>query len=114
MTAGQVFTKAMQLLGYVTDGHSGGIKSRAIALINAAYVDVCRASRINFEPVRTLAEKFALDNTIITDVLVYGVAMFIAQSEGDSAMQAVYCDLYNRKRGSLATSDAIIDVLPRG
>ena len=111
MTAGQVFNRALTLLGYVTDSHNDGLKSRAIAAINAAYVDVCRAQMCEFEPIKTLADELLVDQKIAADVLVYGVAMFIAQSEGDAENQAVFCDLYNRKRASLSTSDTVKDVI---
>ncbi len=111
MTAGQIFNRALSLLGYVNGSHNDGIKSRAIAAINAAYVDVCRAKMCEFEPIKVLSDKLTIDESTATDVLVYGAAMFIAQSEGDAENQAVFCDLYNRKRASLSTSDVIKDVI---
>ena len=107
MTAGQVFNRALTLLGYVTASHNDGLKSRA----SAAIVDVCRAQMCEFEPIKTLADELLVDQKIAADVLVYGVAMFIAQSEGDAENQAVFCDLYNRKRASLSTRDTIKDVI---
>lgn len=114
MTALQILDRALMLLGYTDDGHCNRIKSRAIAIINAAYVDVCRAARADYIPLKSLSDTFTVGDEIACDVLVYGVAMFIAQSEGDTEIQAVYCDLYNKKRGSLAASDRIADVLTRG
>lgn len=114
MTALQILERALMLLGYTDDGHCSRIKSRAIAVINAAYVDVCRAARADYVPIKSLSDVLTVENEIVCDVLVYGVAMFIAQSEGDTEIQSVYCDIYNKKRGSLAASDRIKDVLPRG
>ncbi len=114
MTAGQIFNRALLLLGYATDGHNDGIRSRAVATLNAAYVDICRVLMVDFEPIKTMADKVCFGEGTATDVMVYGVAMFIAQSEGDAENQAVFCDIYNRKRASLATTDKIKDVIFRG
>ena len=114
MTAANIFSKAISLIGYTGDSHIESIKQRAIPLINAAYIDVCRAKNIEFEPIKALSDELLVDEKLALDVLVYGLSMFIAQSEGDDEISAFFCDLYNRKRGSLATSDRIIDVLPRG
>ena len=114
MTAANIFSKAISLIGYTGDSHIESIKQRAIPLINAAYIDVCRAKNIEFTPIKAMSDELLIDEKLALDVLVYGLAMFIAQSEGDDEISAFFCDLYNRKRGSLATSDRIIDVLPRG
>ena len=114
MTAANIFSKAISLIGYTGDSHIESIKQRAISLINAAYIDVCRAKNIEFEPIKALSDELLVDEKLALDVLIYGLAMFIAQSEGDDEISAFFCDLYNRKRGSLATSDRIIDVLPCG
>ena len=114
MTAANIFSKAISLIGYTGDSHIESIKQRAIPLINAAYIDVCRAKNIEFTPIKAMSDELLIDEKLALDVLVYGLAMFIAQSEGDDEISAFFCDLYNRKRGSLATSDRIIDVLPCG
>ena len=114
MTAANIFSKAISLIGYTGDSHIESIKQRAIPLINAAYIDVCRAKNIEFTPIKAMSDELLVDEKLALDVLIYGLAMFIAQSEGDDEISAFFCDLYNRKRGSLATSDRIIDVLPRG
>lgn len=114
MTAANVFSRALTLLGYTGDSHTESLKQRAIPLINAAYIDVCRAKNIEFLPIKALSDQLSVDEVTSLDVMVYGVAMFIAQSEGDTEIGAYYCDLYNRKRATLATTDRIIDVLPRG
>lgn len=114
MTAANIFLRAISLIGYTGDSHIESIKQRAIPLINAAYIDVCRAKNIEFTPIKSMSDELLIDEKLALDVLVYGLAMFIAQSEGDDEISAFFCDLYNRKRGSLATSDRIIDVLPRG
>ncbi len=114
MTAGQVFSKAMTLLGYRDAAHCDILKSRATVILNAAYVDICRVVGVEYEPIKSLSDRLLPDDETVIDVMVYGVAMFIAQSEGDAAGQAVYCELYNRKRASLATVEKIVDVLPRG
>ena len=114
MTAANIFLRAISLIGYTGDSHIESMKQRAIPLINAAYIDVCRAKNIEFTPIKSMSDSLALEEELALDVMVYGLAMFIAQSEGDDEISAFFCDLYNRKRGSLATSDRIIDVMPRG
>ena len=114
MTAANIFLRAVSLIGYTGDSHIESMKQRAIPLVNAAYIDVCRAKNIEFTPITSMSDSLALEEELALDVMVYGLAMFIAQSEGDDEISAFFCDLYNRKRGSLATSDRIIDVMPRG
>ena len=114
MTAANIFLRAVSLIGYTGDSHIESMKQRAIPLVNAAYIDVCRAKNIEFTPIKSMSDSLALEEELALDVMVYGLAMFIAQSEGDDEIRAFFCDLYNRKRGSLATSDRIIDVMPRG
>ena len=114
MTAANIFLRAVSLIGYTGDSHIESMKQRAIPLVNAAYINVCRAKNIEFTPIKSMSDSLALEEELALDVMVYGLAMFIAQSEGDDEISAFFCDLYNRKRGSLATSDRIIDVMPRG
>jgi len=51
----------------------------------------------------------------VRDIMPYGVAMLMAQSEGDGDNQALFADLYNRKRSSARKNASTRkNVLPGG
>ena len=106
MTVKEMYQKALTLLGYVgSDSISGETEfaRKGVAVINQIYSDLHYAiSREDFIPVNSFTDKINLSARILNDVMPYGVAMLLAQSEGDGDNQMVFAALYNKKRVGVA------------
>ncbi len=117
MTAADIEKKIINLLGY-TDG-SGNIapnahlRQRTLTAINAVYADLFYAlGRTEFSPVTAPEDKINLPERILHDVMPYGAAAFLAQSENDGDQQQYYIMLYNQKRAVLTRSESVEDSIP--
>ena len=53
-----------------------------------------------------------LPERLTADVMPYGVAMLLAQGEGDADNQATFARIYSQKRAALTHTDTRIDRLP--
>lgn len=53
-----------------------------------------------------------LPDRLTADVMPYGVAMLLAQGEGDADNQATFARIYNQKRAALTHSDTRVNRLP--
>lgn len=122
-TAKEVLERAMQLSGYVnSEGapdrlRDADIYKRGLALVNQIYTDMFFAETPNseFHPLRTMEEEIPLSARCINDILPYGVAMLLAQAEGDAANQSVFSYAYNQKRaGGVKNTQRITDKMPKG
>lgn len=121
ITAKHVFHQAMILLNYTNaygepdlSQHSD-LAKRALGIVNQVYADLFFAEDPHrmFDPVDSLDHPVALSDKTAADIMPYGVAMLIAQSESDGENQALYAALYNRKRtGIHGCQNKVIDVLP--
>ena len=106
MTTGmEVWTRAMELLGYTAaDGtvdprQSAEQLRRGLAVINQEFADLWPLEHEGAPaPLQTLEEPIPLCANTIGDVRPYGAAMFLAAAEGDAAAQALYAGLYGGKR----------------
>ncbi len=110
--------KAAEMLGYTNaNGNlqlSARITSKGLTLLNLVYSDLWRiCNRGEFQPLNRLQTEITLPEIAINDVMPYGMAMMIAQSESDGDQQQLYSSLYNQKRASLSKKETIQDVLPR-
>lgn len=118
MTGQQMFDKAMTLLGYVGSHNEisgkNELLSRGLVFINQIYSDLHYASyKTDFIPLNNINGEINLPIRVLHDVMPYGVAMYLAQAEGDGDNQQMFSALYNQKRGSVkATSTNIVDSLP--
>ena len=130
MTGYDIIKKAMELLGYTASNGNlqlnARISSKSLAVVNVIYSDLwhvcyggetdCFASARNdikeFVPLENIHEEINLPERAINDVMIYGVASFIAQSESDGDQQQIYTTLYNQKRASLSKKETVQDVLP--
>lgn len=119
MTGIEMLKSVMSLLGYTPSGGDSGFDTRTVAkgltALNLIYRDlrqICGGGE--FEPLKALNEEILLDSRALNDVMPYGVAMLMAQSESDGDSQQLYAAVYNRKRTGLSQTDKITDVLPRG
>lgn len=109
-TGQEILDRALQLLGYA-DGCGADENSprwqalldRGLAAVNQAYSDLWFLENDGvFTPLTALSEQVLLSSRGAGDILPYGVAMFLAQSEGDGDNQRLYASLYNQKRASAA------------
>lgn len=120
MNGKQLLERALLLLNYVDaagEPHFPGVNGkRAVSVINQIAADLLFARQADaaFTPMVRLDEAIPLDERTVENVMPYGVAMLLAQSEGDADGQALFAAIYNRKRaavGGLAQTRR--DVLPR-
>lgn len=119
MTVKEIYLKALVLLGYVNaNGEISGqqeLQKRCVAAVNQVYAELFFAiGRKDFKPVNSSADNIDLPERILHDIMPYGVAMFIAQSENDGDSQQLYVGIYNKKRASVRMLNSVQDVLPRG
>ena len=119
MTLREMYIKAMILLGYVkSDGEISGqqeLQKQSVAAVNQIYADLFFAlGNSDFKPLDNSSQMIDLPERILNDVMPYGVAMLIAQSENDGDSQALYANIYNKKRASVRAENTVQDVMPRG
>ena len=119
MTVSEMIKKITLLLGYTdANGEIGAntkLKQSAIIAINAVYSDlfnIIKPETVFTELTRT-DEKINLPVRVLNDIMPYGAAAFLAQSENDGDQQQFYIMLYNSKRACLTKTETIIDNLPR-
>ena len=104
MKAIQVFNIAMSLIGYNDiNGEISGeseLKKNAIPKMQMIYQELYRAEGHTDElPVLlSLNDEIQLSNDTVRDIMPYGVAMLISQSEGDADNQSLMSVLYNQKK----------------
>lgn len=118
MTGVKITEMAAKLLGYTTSNGnlqlSERIMSKALVCVNLIYSDlwsICKNEEFN--PLASLGDAIDLPDRVLYDVMSYGVAMMIAQSESDGDNQQLYAGLYNKKRSSLSFTETIEDRFPR-
>lgn len=130
VTGRMVWEQAMHLLGYTSDdGALSGrdeLLPRALAVVNQIYTDLWYTpggclpdagippGSEETEPTRlsSLDEPVPLSTRALTDVMPWGVAMLMAQSESDGDSQALMSMTYNAKRAVLSRMGKREDVLP--
>lgn len=117
MTAAEIIRKIIALLGY-TDGN-GNIaantqtRQRALTAVNAVYADLFYSlGGSGFSPLLSPEDKIELPERILNDVMPYGAAAFLAQSENDGDQQQYYIMLYNQKRAALTRKESVTDSIP--
>lgn len=122
MKGNDILRQALMLLNY-TD-HNGEIDAannahlnkRSLPILNQIYADLWepRQAEAVFTPLNTLEDEPDLNAYTVYNILPYGVAMLLAQSEGDADNQTLYASLYNQRRpGAKRRPEHIRDVLPR-
>ncbi len=119
MTVNEIYLKALTLLGYAgANGEISGeheLKRQGIVAVNQVYAELFFAlGRENFKCVNASSDEIDLPERILQDIMPYGVAMFIAQSENDGDSQLLFAHIYNKKRTLVRKKRNVEDVLPRG
>ena len=106
MTGKNIFDRATALLGYNSSGESFNdsvLIARCGSIVDAVYNDLAnelkRSGVIDeIVPLKRVNEPIPLPITVLSDCFLYGVAMWIAQSENDSDNQRFFARLYEYKR----------------
>ena len=107
MNGMSLFDKAMEMLGYASaEGISGrdDMLKKALTLINNVYAELYYAfvqrsgDEDNFVPLTNINDTLNLPTVVLNDIAPYGVAMYLAQSEGDADSQSLYASIYNQKK----------------
>lgn len=107
-TGNEVFRRAMSLLGYTgADGDVNGAQSaelfrRGLNIVNQVMADIWPLERKDaYIPLANINDAIPLSQYAVESAMLYGVAMFLAQSEGDGTNQQLYSGLYQRKRNAV-------------
>lgn len=115
MTALEIYNKSLALLGYSDSNNNaqltGRVMNRAIPLFNIVYSDMRRICGMAPKSIKSLGDEVELPENAV-DVMVCGLASYIANSEGDDNMQAFWSAEYQGRRVTLSTTYQIEDVLP--
>ena len=120
MTGTVVFRQALSLLNY-TDTHGDGgvpggaaLYKRALPVLNQIVADLWYiGSDEPFVPLTAPSDEIPLPLPVVLGVLPYGVAMLLAQIEGDADNQTLFAAQYDQRRSSAArTGGRICDRLP--
>jgi hypothetical protein len=116
MTGGEILNQSLRLLGYSESNGNAHLTqtviNRALPIINLVYAELARNCEQEFKPLESLSGKLDLPDKAINEVMPSGVAMYIANAEGDSAAEAFWGAEYNAKRVTLSHFGEIKDVLP--
>lgn len=107
-TGMDVFLRAMSLLGYtgidgvVDAAQSAELVRRGLNIVNQVLADLWPLEKtIQFTPMDSIHEDVPLSVEAVEGILPYGVAMFLAQAEGDGTNQQYYASLYQQKRNAV-------------
>lgn len=107
-TGMDVFLRAMSLLGYtgidgvVDAAQSAELVRRGLNIVNQVLADLWPLEKtIRFTPMASIHEDVPLSVEAVEGILPYGVAMFLAQAEGDGTNQQYYASLYQQKRNAV-------------
>lgn len=117
MTANDIITSALKLLGYTdTNGNeqlTRRIMNKAVEVFNVVYEDLWNIRNADepFEPIIALGDSVNLPPKAL-GVMPFGVAAFLAQSENDGDAQQLWMSMYNRKKTSLTYTTERKDVIP--
>lgn len=118
-TGRDVFERALRLLNY-TDGNGrldgqqyAELFKRGLPLVNQIYSDLWFAEQEGpFCELNNLSAPLRLSARCVHDVMPYGVAMLLAQTESDGDAQQLFASLYNQKRSVVRRAVRRRDVLP--
>ena len=116
MTGSEVLNKSLQLLGY-SDSNGNThltqvIRNRAVALVNLVYMELSRNCGLDNLANALLSEEIKLPDNVLNEVMPCGLAMYIANAEGDYNAEAFWSREYNAKRATLSRFEEIKDTLP--
>lgn len=122
MTGQEILEQALRLLHYTdADGQpenrfQADSSRIGLAAVNQIYADLWFMERQDpFVPLASLEDRVGLCGRAVYEAMPLGVAMWIAQAEGDSARQGALAAAYNQKRAQAAApARRRADVIPWG
>ncbi len=104
-TAREVFDRAFALLGY-TDrmGNLDATKfapqyKQSVAYCQTVLDDICRIEGNGFHQIEDLDAELPISSTSIDLVMPYGLAMYLAQIDGDGTQQQLFSLQYSQRLG---------------
>ncbi len=105
MIAQMILNEALVRLGYIeNDGSPKAEEYSVVGLsaINQICSELHYAENENdFTPIASLADEVSINTRYVREILPNGVAMLVAQSEGDSEQQRFFAERYNSKLSAL-------------
>lgn len=105
-TVGEVINRAMVLLGYTDQFGTPdseqyiAMYKRGIDFTNAICTDLARLENKTFKDFISVDDEILLSEVTVNDIVPYGVAMWLAQSDNDGDNQQLFAGLYNAKRAT--------------
>lgn len=107
----EIHNEAMRLLGYTNqDGIIDDIsEERLLTIGNAVFADLQYKDE-EFKRLLSVQQEIPLDDRVLTDCFVYGVAMWIAMQNFDGDNQAVFQSLYQQKKHNINRYSIVTDV----
>ncbi len=121
MTGQDIFRQALMLLNY-TNAHgtvealnNAELYRRSLPIVNQIYADLWKIQRTDeFVPLSSMTEAVRLETHTVMNSMIYGVAMLVAQTDGDVDNQSLYATLYNQRRSAACIrSERVADCMPR-
>ena len=117
MTGSEMITNALGKLGYNDSlnnvGLSNRLMNRQLDILNQVYIELLVATKADeIKPLKSVNDELQLTAEVLYDCMSYGVAAFIAQSEGDADNQQIYMTLYMQKKNRLNRIETVEDVIP--
>lgn len=111
MTVQESIRSALALLGYTGEydfSNDSALLKRTVTIANAVFSDLfylihprrSDGSEVTFTPITSASQTVDLPDRIVNDCFVYGLAMWLAQSENDGDNQQLFAALYNQKRAA--------------
>lgn len=118
MKATELLNDTLRMLGY---SESNGnvqlpqrVRNSAVVTINLVYEDLWNICYDEpFVPIKNFSDEIVLPDKVPKSTVMYGLAMYIAQSENDGDQQQLYAHLYNAGRARLSKIEKVIDKIPR-
>lgn len=119
MTGEELLRQALYLLNYTNNRgeidtrNSEELIRRGVPIINAVLADVLPIAGEPVSAIGTLEDTLPVAEDTAVRVMVYGVAMWLAQSEADGDNQQLMASIYSQKRNAIRRSPGrVADVLP--
>ena len=119
MTGDALMPRALRLLNYtdprgeIDRTQTAELWKRGLTLIDLLLADVLPIEGKEIQTLDVLTDELPVSGHTAAAVLPYGLAMLLAQSEGDGDNQQLMAAMYNQKRGSIRhPAERVSDVLP--